>query len=285
MWEIKGIKTGVNSYLQILNDFANMPSTLYVLGSLPSERRTSVAIVGTRRPSSYGKQVTYDLAYKLAKEGIIIVSGLAFGIDAIAHKAALDAGGITIAVQANGLDSLYPASHRQLAKQIVESGGAIISEYPVGTPAHKHHFLARNRLVSGLSDAIVVTEAATRSGTLSTVNHALDQNKEVFAVPGNITSLLSIGPNALIQQGAHPVLSVENILEIVAPDHIPEQTTLLGSTPLEQKILEFIQAGIQDNEELQQESAVGASEFSQAMTMLEIQGRIRPTGGSRWSLL
>ena len=134
------------------------------------------------------------------------MSGLAFGIDAIAHRGALDAGGVTIAVLANGLDTIYPSSHMSLAKEIIQRGGAIVSEYGPTVKARQFQFLARNRIVSGLSDAIVVTEAAERSGTLSTVNHALDQNKEVFAVPGNITSILSVGPNKLLSQGAHPAL-------------------------------------------------------------------------------
>lgn len=126
-------------------------------------------------------------------------------------------GGTTIAVLANGLDTIYPATHHKLAQDIVKSGGAPISEYPLGTPARDFQFLARNRIMSGLADAVVVTEAASRSGTLATVAHALEQNREVFAVPSNITSPMSAGPNRLIGQGAHPMTNVEDILQVIAP--------------------------------------------------------------------
>ncbi len=268
-------------FLQPLGMLAVAPTSLYVTGVLPSIRGPVVAIVGTRRPSSYGKEVTYQLAHALARMGVIIVSGLAFGIDVIAHKAALDAGGITIAVLANGLDTIYPASHKGLAQSILTNGGALISEYPPGVTARQHQFLARNRLVSGLSDGVVVTEAAERSGTLSTINHALDQNKEVFAVPGNITSLLSIGPNRFIAQGAHPVLSVESILEVIAP-HIIVSEPVLHLTPAEQQILSLIQQGIHDGDELQHDSTLSTGEFLQTLTILEIDGHIRSIGPNQW---
>lgn len=283
--EIKRYKLEESSYLSSLRGITGAPRSLYVIGSLPVERYHTVAIVGTRKPTSYGKEVTYELAYKLAKKGVIIVSGLAYGIDAIAHRGALDAGGITIAIQANGLDKIYPAANQRLAREIVEKGGAIISEYPTGVGGQKFQFLARNRIVSGLSDAVVVTEAAARSGTLSTVNHALDQNKEVFAVPGPITSPLSVGPNRLIQQGAHPVLSVDDILAVIAPDLLEEQVSLaLGDTPLQTKILQLIQSGTRDGDQLQRETGVEASEFLSTLTILEINGLIRPLGGNLWTL-
>lgn len=283
--EIKLIVPEDEPYLRHLKELAHAPQSLYLLGKLPESRHPSVAIVGTRKPTPYGKGVTYELAESLAKQGVVIVSGLAFGVDAIAHRAALDAGGTTIAVLANGLDAIYPAAHARLAKEIVEKGGAILSEYPPGVEARSFQFLARNRLVSGLADAVVVTEAAARSGTLSTVNHALDQNREVFAVPGNITSLLSVGPNRLLQQGAHPVLSVADILEVIAPQLVETQTTLaLGETPLENHLIELLQSGINNGDHLQERSGTDTSEFLQALTMLEINGIIRPLGGNQWVL-
>ena len=282
--ESKRIITDGVEYLGTLKELAVSPRSLYVSGELPQIRKVSVAIVGTRRPTHYGKEVTYRLAYDLAKRGVVIISGLALGVDAIAHKAALEAGGVTIAVQANGLDQVYPSVNRGLAKKIVEKG-AIISEYEPGVPARKHQFLARNRLVSGLADAVIVTEAAARSGTLSTVNHALDQNREVFAVPGNITSLLSVGPNRLIQQGAHPALSADDVLEIIAPHLLKEQASLaLGNTPEEIAILKLLQSGIRDGNELQRLSGMDVSEFSQTLSMLEIQGIIRGLGANQWTL-
>lgn len=276
--------TEATPYLSTLKELAVCPRSLYVSGELPVARKVSVAIVGTRRPTPYGKEVTYRLAYDLAKKGVVIISGLALGVDAVAHGAALEAGGVTIAVQANGLDRIYPSSNRGLAKKIIENG-AIVSEYEPDVPARKHQFLARNRLVSGLADAVIVTEAAARSGTLSTVNHALDQNREVFAVPGNITSLLSVGPNRLIQQGAHPALSADDVLEIIAPHLLEQQTSLaLGSTPEETAILQLLQSGTRDGNELQRLSRVEASEFSQTLSMLELQGAIRGLGGNQWTL-
>ncbi|MBC7565297.1 DNA-protecting protein DprA [Candidatus Saccharibacteria bacterium] len=283
--KINTISPDEHVFLQIISTIANNPKTLYFIGSLPTERLPVVAIVGTRKPTAYGKEVTFNLAYNLAKKGVVIISGLAFGIDASAHRAALEAGGTTIAVLANGLDAIYPAAHRQLAEDIIKAGGALISEYPPGTAARGFQFLARNRIVSGLSDAVIVTEAAARSGTLATVAHALDQNREVFAVPGNITSPLSIGPNRLLQQGAHPALQVEDILHVIAPHLIQSQTTLnLGSNPMEVRVIDLLQSGIRDGDTLQQASQLAAHDFSQTLTMLEIQGLIRGLGGNQWTI-
>jgi DNA processing protein len=283
--KINSISPLKHKYLQIISTIAKSPIRLYYIGELPESHRPTVAIVGTRRPTAYGREVTYQLTYDLAKRGIVIVSGLALGVDGIAHRAALDAGGVTIAVLANGVDSVYPATNRGLASDILKAGGAIISEYEPGTPARDFQFLARNRIVSGLSDAIIVTEAAKRSGTLSTVQHALDQGREVFAVPGNITSPLSVGCNAIIKQGAQPITCAEDVIEIIAPDLLEKQQSLaLGNTPLETKIIQLIQSGIRSGEEIQLESGVDVSEFSQALTMMEITGTIRALGGNQWTL-
>jgi len=283
--KINSISPQKHKYLQIITTIAKVPERLHIIGILPESRRPTVAIVGTRKPTAYGKEVTYQLAYDLAKQGIVVISGLALGVDGIAHRGALDAGGTTIAVLANGVDTIYPATHKGLADEIIKNGGAIISEYEPGTPARDFQFLARNRIVSGLADAVIVTEAATRSGTLATVNHALEQGREVFAVPGNITSPLSAGCNALIKQGAAPITCAEDVLEIIAPDLLTNQQTLaLGNTPLETKIIQLIQSGIRDGDQLQQESGVSASEFSQALSMMEITGVVRALGGNQWTL-
>ncbi|MDB5167503.1 MAG: hypothetical protein JWN26_648 [Candidatus Saccharibacteria bacterium] len=283
--KINSISPQKHKYLQIIGTIAKVPKKLHYIGTLPDNRIPTVAIVGSRKPTTYGKEVTYQLAYDLAKKGIIILSGLALGVDSIAHQAALDAGGTTIAILPTSVDDIYPRTHINLAKQIVASGGAIMSEYEPESRIYKTNFLERNRLVSGLADAVIVTEAAIRSGTLSTVNHALEQGREVFAVPGNITSPLSAGCNALIKQGATPVTSVEDILEIIAPDLLqPQQSLALGSTPLETEIIKLIQSGIRDGDQLQDESHTEASEFSQALTMLEINGIIRALGGNQWTL-
>jgi DNA processing protein len=255
------------------------------MGTLPAERLPSVAIVGTRKPSSYGKEVTQQLAYDLAKKGIVIISGLALGVDGIAHRAALEAGGTTIAVLANGLPQIYPATHKDLADQITKQSGAVLSEYEPETSARAYQFLQRNRIVSGLSDAIIITEAAARSGTLNTAMHALEQGKEVFVVPGNITSPLSSGCNTLLKQGARPATCADDILEVIAPDLLQSQATLaLGNSPLETTIIQLLASGIRDGEELQQRSDSSISEFNTALTMMEITGTIRSLGANQWTI-
>lgn len=274
-----------HKYLQIIESIAKNPKKLYFIGKLPEKRIPTVAIVGTRKPTSYGKEVTYKLATDLAKKGIIIISGLALGVDSIAHRATLDAGGITLAILANGVDIIYPASHKNLANEIIEKDGAIISEYTPGTEARQYQFLERNRIVSGLSDAIIITESAIRSGTLSTAMHALEQGKEVFVVPGNITSPLSAGCNNLIKQGAHPITSADDVLEIIAPDLLKLQSILpLGSNPTESKIISLLQSGIRDGDELQTMCNIDAIKFSQTITMMELSGVIRALGGNQWTL-
>ena len=274
-----------NNFTQIISTIAVPPKRLYFMGKLPPERTPTVAIVGTRRPTAYGREVTERFARELASKGVVILSGLALGVDSIAHRAALRVSGITLAVLANGLDYIYPASHLQLARDVVNGGGAIISEYEPDVPARDFRFLERNRIVSGLADAIIITEAAARSGTLSTAAHALEQGKEVFVVPGNITSPLSAGCNSLIKQGAIPITSSGDVLEIIAPKLLDPQTILaLGNNPLESKIINLLQSGVRSGEVLQAKSGAPASEFSQALTMMEIDGTIRALGGNQWTL-
>ncbi|OGL32580.1 DNA protecting protein DprA [Candidatus Saccharibacteria bacterium RIFCSPHIGHO2_12_FULL_42_8] len=283
--KINRILTEKEQYLQrsiYLDDF---PKKLYILGNLPEKNIPTIAIVGSRKTTQYGREVTERLASDLARAGVVIISGLALGIDSIAHRAALEAKGVTIAVLANGLDTIYPRNHQALARQIVENDGAILSEYKPGTPPLPFRFLERNRIVSGIADGIVVVEAATRSGTLSTAAHALNQNKEVFAVPGNITSPLSSGCNALIKQGATPVTKVEDILEIIAPNSKAEQTQfILGDTPEEVSVLQLLQKGLRDGDELLQQTKLEPVVFNQTLTMLEIKGQIKPLGGNQWTL-
>lgn len=283
--KINSISPLKHKYLQIVGAIAKVPETLHFMGALPEERRTTVAIVGTRKPTAYGKEVTAQLAYSLASRGIVIVSGLALGVDGIAHRSAIEAGGITLAVLANGLPQISPATHRELAQSIIQHGGCVISEYPEGTDARGFQFLERNRLVSALSDAVIITEAAARSGTLNTASHALEQGKEVFVVPGNITSPMSAGCNSLLRQGATPVTKAEDILEVIAPELLRPQTSLaLGATPAETTILQLLKQGVRDGDELQRRATLPASEFNQALTMLELNGHIRGLGANQWAL-
>lgn len=284
--EIFQINLSDYDYLRDLPHIPDPPKKLFMRGKLPEKRVKTVAIVGTRKPSAYGREIATKIASECAKNGIVVVSGLALGIDSIAHRAAIDSGGKTIAILANGVDKIYPRSHEDLGQKILQTNGAILSEYPNNTPARPWQFLARNRIVSGLADAVVIIEAASRSGTLSTANHALDQGKEIFAVPGNITSPLSAGCNQLIKNGANPLTSVEDLLDFLIPDRFEKQTQLFkGDTREENVILEFLSKnGTTSSDTIIKQMRLSASEFNQAITMLELKGLVLNNGGEKWSL-
>ena len=284
--EIFQINLSDYNYLRDLPHIPDPPKKLFIRGKLPAKRVKTVAIVGTRKPSTYGREIATKIASECAKNGIVVVSGLALGIDSIAHRAAIDSGGKTIAILANGVDKIYPRSHEDLGQKILQTNGAILSEYPNNTPARPWQFLARNRIVSGLADAVVIIEAASRSGTLSTANHALDQGKEIFAVPGNITSPLSAGCNQLIKNGANPLTSVEDLLDFLIPDRFEKQTQLFkGDTREENVILEFLSKnGTTSSDVIIKQTKLSASEFNQAITMLELKGLALNNGGEKWSL-
>jgi DNA processing protein len=261
----------------------DVPKKLFIRGELPDHQRLHVAIVGSRKPTAYGREVTLKLAEKLARRGAVIVSGLALGVDALAHQGALNAQGTTVAVLAGGVDNPSPFSNRRIAENILDSNGAIISEYEPGTSPRLHQFLVRNRIVSGLSDILIITEASERSGTLNTAMHALSQGRDVYVVPGNITSLSSRGCNRLLAQGAIPIVDIDEFVEMVLPSE-SSAPVLFATTPDEKVILDLLRAGIRDGEELHEKSGLSAALFAQTMTMLEIQGSIQPLGANRWSL-
>ena len=201
-----------SDYPRLLRQIADPPLVLYVRGDMHVLSQHVVAIVGTRHPSAYGSQVAHRLAHDLAERQLVIVSGLARGIDSCAHRGALEGKGKTVAVQGRGMDAIYPSENRKLAEKI-EANGAIISEFPIGTGPTPENFPIRNRIISGLSLGVVIVEAAEYSGSLITARLALDQNREVFAVPGNITSAQSFGPNQLIKQGAKLVDQWVDVIE------------------------------------------------------------------------
>jgi len=283
--KINALSPDKNDFTKVLVHIAKAPKKLYYTGNLPKSRIPTVAIVGTRRPSSYGKEVTHRLSYDLAQHGAVIVSGLALGVDAVAHKAALDAGGITVAVLGNPLPSISPASNRGLAESILRQSGAIMSEYSEGSKVYPSNFLERNRIVAGLADAIIITEATTRSGTLNTAARALEQGKELFVVPGPITSPLSAGCNALLKQGARIVTDYQDVLEVIAPDLLTRQASMpLGQNELETTILNALANGLRDGEEILQSIQVDPTEFATALTMLELAGSIRALGANQWTI-
>jgi DNA processing protein len=195
---------------------------LYVIGNLQILKHRSLGVVGSRAVTNYGREVTMQLITEVVWSSIPIVSGLALGVDSIAHKVALRAGGPTIAVLPGGIENIYPASHKKLAEEIVRQGGALISEYPGKLRPHKYHFIARNRIIAGLSHAVLITEAAEKSGSLHTAQFALEQGKDVLAVPGSIFNPNSVGAHNLLKQGAQLVQTSEEILNLFAiPPSLP----------------------------------------------------------------
>ncbi len=265
---------------------ASPPKELYVIGTSLAEimQQPRVAIVGSRKVSAYGREATMKLAYDLASRGVAIISGLALGVDGLAHKAALEAGGTTVAVLPSPLEHVYPASHRQLAKQILDSGGGLVSEYPEDTPFNRSTFIARNRLVSGLAQALLITEAAEKSGTLHTANFALEQGRDVLAVPGSIFSPTSAGTNNLIKAGAMPVTSYLDVLRALhIEDNAVEAKGARGANEAEQLLLDLLAEGVRDADMLLAGCNLGVSDFNQTLTMLEISGKIRSLGAGQWT--
>lgn len=281
-------------FTQGLRDIALMPKTLYFYGKMPqnmAKKPPVVAIVGSRHNTRYGEEVAYKLAYELGRRGVVVVSGLAYGIDSIGHRGCLDAGGTTVAVLGTPIDEIYPREHKGLAKEIIEQNGAIISEYSPGVKVYpKVSFLERNRIISGLSDIVVVVEAAERSGSLNTATHALAQGKEVFAVPGNITSPYSQGCNKLIRQGATPYTEPDDILRLIFPeDYVRKRKKakkqgLIGDNDVETAILSSLAEGLRSGDEIMQKSKLPPEVFNQSITMLEIKGKIRALGMNNWAL-
>ena len=286
--EIKSIKPVKHKFFNRLIETYQPPEKIHYLGHLPEVEAPIVAIVGSRKPTAYGRQIAHQLAFDLAKKGVIIISGLALGIDAIAHKGCLEAGGLTVAVLGSGLNHITPHTNRHLAQKILDSGGAILSEYAPDQPALPHQFLERNRIVSGLADGVIVVEAASRSGTLSTAAHALGQNHEVFAVPGAITSPMSVGCHNLIKQGAQLITSAEDVcltLGITSTDTTNPQPKLpIISDPIQSRIFKLIADGMSDGDQILQQLKLSPDEFNFHLTMLEINGYITPLGANRWML-
>jgi len=273
-------------YPKEFNGLPQPPKELFIEGNLsPLLDKPKVAIVGSRRASAYGRAVTEQFAKRLAARGIVIVSGLALGVDSIAHQAALDAGGLTIAILPSGLDNIYPSSHFGLAKKIIKQNGALVSEYPPKTIAFKANFIARNRLIAGLSSVVLITEAAASSGSLHTANFAIEQGTEVMVVPGPITSPTSAGCNNLIKSGATPATSADDILNYLKIDSLPSnEHEIYASNPSEHAILKLLKSGQQEGSYLLSQSGLTAEDFNQTMSMLEITGRIKAAGGDNWTL-
>lgn len=271
-------------YPERLRQIDQSPYIIYIKGELLAEDIWAVAIVGTRRYSAYGRQVTEALSHTLARQGITIISGLARGIDGIAHQAALAAGGRTIAVLGNGLDIIYPPEHRNLADEISRQG-ALISDYPLGTPPEGSNFPPRNRIISGLSKVIVVIEAGERSGALITASYAADQGKEVFAVPGKISAPSSKGSNLLIKQGAHPLLDPQDVLDILNMSLLEEQREVRKTLPSDPKEVALYQV-VGDEplhvDEICAQVKMPIEEVTSTLALMELKGMVRKTFGMKY---
>lgn len=266
-----------------LKTIYNPPHELYVAGTIPS--LPMVAIVGTRKPTPYGEMIAYRIAADLARAGVCVISGLAYGIDSIVHQATLEAGGKTIAVLGSGLDTIYPAVHKPLAREIIRTGGAIICEYPNGTPPLKHHFPARNRIIAGLATATIVPEADAKSGSLITAQLALDENRLVLAVPGPITSPRSAGPNNLLKAGANAITSAADVcsllgISVATSNQSQPSTKELGRYA--KTILIALQSGPATTEDLITMTKLSAPTLLSTLTLLEMQNYVRSAGGHSW---
>ncbi|MEZ4732682.1 MAG: DNA-processing protein DprA [Caldilineaceae bacterium] len=257
------------------------PPVLYIRGQLCTEDLMAIAIVGTRRASAYGREVAHMAATEFAHNHITVVSGLALGVDTVAHRAALDAGGRTIAVLGSGVDQIYPAQNRELANEII-ANGAIVSEYPLGTRPEANNFPPRNRIISGLSRGIVIVEASQRSGALITAEFAAEQGREVFAVPGSILHPGSAGCNQLIRQGAAPFLSVTDVLDQLNFATLTTQTLVRQATPtdpLEVQLLSILAHEACHIDDIVRRMALPSGQISSLLTLLELKGMVRQVGG------
>ena len=276
-------------YPKLLKEIYSPPPLIYYRGELPKDEEFLLAIVGTRKFSQYGKQVTEMITADLARNKITIVSGLALGIDSIAHNTTLEVSGKTIAVLGCGIEknNIYPSSNRFLAEKLIQQGGCVISEHPIGTPPLKQHFPRRNRLISGLSLGTLVIEAPEKSGALITARNSLEQDREVFAIPGNITSPNSQGVNNLIKMGAHPVLNVEDILDILnlkqATEYL-EASEIVPDSAEEAKILEHLTREPIHVDELTHLTNLSVQVINSTLTLMEMKGRVKHLGGMKYVL-
>lgn len=271
----------------MFKNFKSSPKQLYHSGAPLADllARPRVTIVGSRNATVYGQRVTQELASQLAEQGVVIISGLAVGVDAIAHQSALDSGGLCIAVLPSPLDNILPVGNRLLAKRIIQNGGALVSEYDSGDIPHRQNFIARNRIMSGLGQIVVVTDAAEKSGSLHTARFANEQGITVMSVPGRIYDANSVGTNNLIRSGAGIVTTSEDILnELGLVRHETVANKVRGRNKNEQTLLDLMLKGICEGEELLDRSLLGVIEFNIALTMLELGGKIRPLGANNWAI-
>lgn len=294
--EIQVLLLPEKEYPLLLREIEDPPPVLYVLGDISVLSKPQIAVVGTRKMTDYGARVTVELVRGLVAEGLVVTSGLAYGIDTIAHKTALRERGETVAVLGNGVDLCYPQEHLGVYRKIIEGNGAVVSEIPPGTTTHRGIFVARNRIISGLCLGVLVVEGAAKSGTLITAGYGAAQGREVFAVPGPITSQYSYGPNMLIKNGAKAVMRVEDVLEEIGVEsnsiflkgkNVKRSSDYKDIGDEERRIVEiFEDAG----ESLYIDKIIRISRFDTArvssiLSILEIKGIVKNYGGGRYGLI
>ena len=273
------------AYPALLREIHLPPPVLFMRGTLLESDRDAVAIVGTRQISPYGRTVTADIATGLARAGVTVVSGMAIGVDGVAHQAALEAGGRTIAVLGSGLRQIYPAEHRRLAERIVEQG-AVISDYLPDTKPDARNFPARNRIISGLARGVVVTEAPEKSGALITVDFAADQGRDVCAVPGPVGASKSAGCNRLIRNGAFLVRSAEDVLDDLGIGKTPEQLAVQHALPLgepERVVLGVMSGEPKHIDDICEAAGMPAAEVAGLLMMLALQGVVEDAGAGHYA--
>lgn len=277
------------NYPEDLKNIYDKPLILYAKGSIIKDDNFALAVVGSRKATSYGKWVTEKIVKELTALGITIISGLAIGIDSIAHRTALESNGRTIAVLGNGLDIIYPKRNKELYREI-ETKGAIVSEYFLGVAPLQYNFPQRNRIISGLSLGVLIVEAQEKSGSLITAQHALEQGKEVFAIPGNINSIFSKGTNKLIKEGAKLVMDVEDIVEELY--QLQEKVKIVKKknidysnlSEVEIKVVELIKEGPIHCDSIVLRTGMNISTVNSILTILELKGIIKEIGGRIFAL-
>jgi DNA processing protein len=276
-------------YPKLLKEIYTPPHLIYYKGELGENNEFNIAVVGARKYTTYGKMAAERIAEDLAQNNLTIVSGLALGIDALAHGATLKVNGRAIAVLGSGLDkqNIYPSSNRYLADKIIDSGGVLISEFPIGTAPLKHHFPQRNRIISGLSLGALIIEAGEKSGALITANYALEQNREVFAVPGSIYSPTSHGTNELIKKGARVVTSANDIIETLDLAQITtyiDNKKIIPETPEEKKLLNHLAKEPMHINDLIRLTKLDTNVINSTLTIMEMKGMVKNLGNMQYIL-
>jgi DNA processing protein len=283
---VRAIARPQAAYPSLLREIADAPPLIYVRGSLTAADEWGVAVVGTRRATAYGRQAATELSRDLAMNGVTVISGLARGVDTLAHRAALDAGGRTIAVLASGLDTIYPPENASLAREIVESG-ALVTDYPLGTKPRAEFFPRRNRIMSGLALGTLIVEGDLKSGSMITARTAAEQNREVFAVPGSIFSPQSRGPLSLIRDGATPISTAADILEALNLTRLGAQLDFGRAAPPasgeEQALLSALTRDPRHIDDVVRSTGLAAATVSGTLALLELKGLVRNVGGMQYA--